>query len=612
MNSVKLAEVLINDLVKLGVHHYFGVVGGASLHLIHAVNNNPLASFFPFHHEQGAVMAADGFFRETGSLACAIATSGPGVTNLITGICGAYYDSIPLVILAGQVATFRMVGETECRQIGFQETPFVDMVRPVTKLASTLAATDDLATVLRENISVALNGRPGPVVLEVPDDMQRLMLDLRHTEFRENMKARSAVTVGSLDIGSDLVRQMMAMLRSGKRPLLVAGWGLGLSHTHREFIDFAERYQIPFVCTWGIADRFDGLHPLNLGVFGTHGNRVGNFAIRYADTLLSFGSRLDTKATGTPISDFVPDGRVVMIDIDRKEIEKFDHFDRKVDLAICQDLKVVFKQIQKWEENNCDEPLATSGYDVWLHSLKMVSAKIEPFERANRESYSPSVNPYEFFFKLSSGCSGGVGRSYYVDTGCAIAWVMQSFQFNGVDRVIHDNNNTAMGWALPASLGGWFGVRSPKSDSKRVICIIGDGSLMMTLQELASIRSSGAPIKIILVNNQGYSMIKQTQDQWFGSEYVGSDFKSSSLHFPAFQKIAEAFGFDYLMVGDTSENTVSAVNLAIENDSRASFIELMVSPSARVIPQARFGKRNHDMEPQLDSQAFDALNALFN
>lgn len=611
MTSVKFSEVLIEYLVRQGISHYFGVVGGASLHLIHAVNKNPEATFFPFHHEQGAIMAADGFFRETGSLACAIATSGPGVTNLITGICGAYYDSIPVVILAGQVATFRMVGETDCRQIGFQETPFVEMVRPVTKLASTLSATDDLCSVLREHVSIALGARPGPVVLEVPDDMQRSTLDLRDIKARVDTRAHGSVIAGSRVSESNLIGQMLAMLRGSNRPLLVAGWGIGLSHTDSEFIAFAERYQIPFVCTWGIADRFDSLHPLNLGVFGTHGNRVGNFAVRYTDMLLSFGSRLDTKATGTPISDFVPDGRVVMIDIDRNEIEKFDHFDRKVDLAICQDLNVVFELIDNWQEDNCDDPLVPPVYDDWLHSLKMVRAEIEPFERANREGGLQSVNPYEFFYRLSSRHSAGAARSYYVDTGCAIAWVMQSFHFNGVDRVTHDNNNTAMGWALPASLGGWFGIQSSKGESKRIVCIIGDGSLMMTIQELASVRSSGAPIKLILVNNQGYSMIKQTQDQWFCSEYVGSDRTPRSLQFPTFQKIAEAFGFEYLMVNDVSEDTYRRVEAAIDNDTSASFIELMVSPSARVIPQARFGKQNHDMDPPLGSQTFNTLNSLF-
>ena len=319
--------------------------------------------------------------------------------------------------------------------------------------------------------------------------------------------------------------------------------------------------------------------------------RHANFAVQNADLIISLGSRLDTKSTGSPINTFAREAKKIMIDIDPNELGKFESFGLGFDLLIQEDLREFFEEFNSLSSNLKFEELSYfNEKNWWLKKIANWKKNFsEPKEKFNQDN---SLNPYEFFERLSWNLKKE--SLIFIDTGCSIAWAMQVFNFKDGIRVFHDFNNTAMGWALPATIGGHFA--NPK---KNLVSIIGDGSFMMSIQELATIMHHKIKIKLIIINNEGYSMIKQTQEQWLNSEYIASSFKGG-LSFPNYEKIAQSFNLDYFEIDDISDNVLE-VFFANE---KASLLNVKISPNARVTPQVKFGRPNEDMEPLLPRDIF--------
>jgi acetolactate synthase-1/2/3 large subunit len=324
-------------------------------------------------------------------------------------------------------------------------------------------------------------------------------------------------------------------------------------------------------------------HPLNLGRFGTHGMRHTNFAVQNADFILSLGSRLDTKATGSPVNTFARAAYKVMVDIDSHELTKFDKFNMHLDLKLQTDLGDFFNRftIEELLQAKC-------ATESWLSKTIAWKNTFTTFDANHRFTLMNGVNPYRLFNELSEKVTADA--LVMIDTGCSIAWSMQAWQLKRGQRLFHDFNNTAMGWALPAANGAWFA----SGGKKAVLCIVGDGSLMMSIQELATSRHHSIPVKIILVNNSGYAMIRQTQDQWLNSDYIASS-KQGGITFPNFSNISEAFGLDYVCI-DTDDTLAENLERVIAHP-RAVLCEVIVSAAARVIPQVKYGHPNEDMEP---------------
>jgi len=584
--QIKLSEFVAQYLVDVGVDTVFAVSGGASLHLIHAIGDNPKIKYITPHHEQAAAMAADGYARtKKNTIGVAIATSGPGATNLITGMCCSYYDSVPVLFLTGQVSTFRMAGETGVRQIGFQETPIVEICQPITKYAVTIFDPQKILFELQKAVHISRSGRPGPVLIDIPDNLQRAMIDTKAlSEFvplqlkDENSEAKDR-----------LKQNILELILCSQKPVIVGGWGLHLSGEEEKFIEFAEALNIPIVLTWGGADLVCYKHPLYVGTFGSHGMRSANFTIQNADLIISLGSRLDTKSTGTPVNSFSKGSKKIIVDIDNYELMKFEKFGLTVDLLVNDDLRNFFNYFNFDQLKNFRKE-----YNAWNKSISTWRSKSNEFDGKFRELI-PGLNPYFFIEKLSLSIKNN--SRIFVDTGCSIAWMMQAGKFNGQARIFHDFNNTAMGWALPAAIGSYFA--DPEG---QIVCVVGDGSLMMTLHELATLKHHKIPIQIFVINNSGYSMIKQTQDQWLDSKYYASSHEGG-LSFPNYKSLAQAFDLRYCEL--STKEMLSSFLQDNETHLGPLLCNVLISDKASVIPQVKFGHPNEDMEPLLSRDEFD-------
>lgn len=579
---MKLSDYIAKFLADQSIRHVFAISGGASLHLIDSVAKQHNIDHVCTQHEQAAAMAADSYSRVTNNLGAAIGTSGPGATNMITGVCSAYYDSIPVIYITGQVSTFRMKGNTGVRQIGFQETDTIPIFKPVTKYAVQISDPRHIRYELEKCCHVAESGRPGPVLIDIPDNIQREDIDPDQLDSYTPNPFHKDSRVMSKDID-----RCIELLRYANRPVLILGWGVRLAKASQETRELVERLGFPVLPTWAMSDFLPADHPLYVGTFGTHGTRYGNFAVQNSDLILSIGSRLDTKATGSPMTTFAREAKKIVVDIDSSELNKFKTFGLNIDELINCDAREFVKELSEKIAGFPKQEIS-----AWIRRIASWKKKypICPPHYYDHED----VNPYVFFKALSKEC--GSGDTIIVDTGCAVAWMMQAYEFKANQRIFHDFNNTAMGWALPASIGAAFAL-----NGSRIICISGDGGLQMNIQELSTVIRHQLAIKLFLINNHGYSMIQQTQDQWLDSRYIASTVEGG-LAFPDFLKVAEAYGFKTVNI---SKNQQIHERIAEALNSEGPvFCDVEISPYHRVIPQVKFGRPNEDPEPLLERQEF--------
>jgi len=578
---MKLSDYVAAFLAELGIRHVFVVSGGASVHLIQSLADCPGVQHICTHHEQASAMAADAYARITGNLGAAVSTSGPGATNLLTGVCCAFYDSIPVIYITGQVATFRLKGNRGVRQIGFQETDVIDIFGSATKYTTQITDPNDICFELEKACHMARSGRPGPVVVDIPDDLQRAEISpeaLRH--FHPDPPPKGEATPSWLAPCLDLIKH-------AKRPVLIVGAGVRLAHAEPELVSFLEATGMPFAPTWAMADFGPSTHPLRIGTFGTHGTRYANFAVQNADLVLCVGTRLDSKATGSPPRSFARGARKVMVDIDPAELAKFQENGIHPDLSICEDAKAFLGSLVAAADRN-----PKPGLGEWSAQISEWKGRYPICPDSYYEE--GAINPYVFVKKLAGACAEK--EVLVSDTGCALAWMMQAFDFKAGQRFLHDWNNTAMGWALPAAIAASLAL-----DHRRVVCVVGDGSFQMNIQELATVAHHHLPIKVFLLCNGGYSMIRQTQDQWLGSRYIGSS-SEGGLGFPDFAMAAQAYGIPATSVS-LNGALDGAISTLLEQPGPA-LCQVDISPSHRVVPQVQFGRPNEDPDPLLDREEF--------
>lgn len=578
---MKLSDFIASFLYKEGVRHVFGVTGGASVHLIDSIAEHEQLRFICAMHEQAAAMAADGYARASRGLGCALATSGPGATNLITGICSAYYDSIPVLFLTGQVATFRMKGTTGVRQIGFQETDILSMCLPVTKYSVQIQDPQMIHYELEKACFIARDGRPGPVIIDIPDNLQREEIEPEKLKRYIHKRNDDSIGCNNPEVYAEL------LLRA-KRPVVIFGWGIHAADAEADALNMIEKSGVPFAPTWAAADLFASDHPLYIGTFGTHGTRYGNFAVQNADLILSVGSRLDSKATGSPPSTFARGAVKIVVDIDRTELDKFAENGPIVEHPVHCDAKIFLRQLN----DSLDEGNKRADRSTWLNQIANWKKRYPIC--LPRYFSEPGVNPYVLFNHIAERLLQD--QLIVADTGCTLAWLMQSFSFKKGQRLFHDWNTTAMGWALPASIGV-----SLAKEGQNVICISGDGGLQMNLQELASVIGNKLPIKMILVNNKGYGMIQQTQDQWLGGRYHASSV-AGGLAFPDFGELAKIYGFPVVSI-KKNEDIAPGIEKMLDIPGFC-FCNVDISLKQRIVPLVKFGRPNEDMEPLLEREEF--------
>jgi acetolactate synthase-1/2/3 large subunit len=578
---MKLSHVVAQFLAEQGIQHVFAISGGASLHLIHSIAETEGTSYVCPQHEQAAAFAADAYARVTGGLGCAVATSGPGATNLITGICSSYYDSVPVLYLTGQVATFRAKGDTGVRQIGFQETEITDICRTITKYAVLLKDPYRVRYELQKAIAIAKAGRPGPVLVDIPDDLQRMDIDL------DKLIDYVPEPIATPTIAASILDACIAAVKEARRPVIIYGWGIHLAGTQAAALELARLLGIPVAMTWAARDLMPEDDPLTIGGFGTHGTRFANFAVQNADLIIAVGSRLDSKSTGSPPSSFAREARIIMVDIDSAEIRKFDQLKLKIDIAVSADADVFLRALCGHASG---QPIP--DFSDWIN--KIGEWKTQYPECLPEHATEIGVNPYWLVKQLSAQLHNN--QIIFSETGCVLAWMMQGFEFKAGQRFFHPFNNTPMGYGLPGAIGASFA-----RPGQHIICMSGDGSLQMSIQELATLARHQLPVKILLFNNHGHAMVRQTQEMWLDGNYYATS-AEGGLPDPDFVAIARAFGIRSETL--TLNADIGAALRDMLADDKPCLLNIELDPDHRVVPQVKYGRPNEDADPLLDRDEF--------
>ncbi len=573
---MKLSDYVAQFLSELHVERVFVVTGGANLHLIDSIDKNNKLDYICAQHEQGAVMMADASARILG-LGVACGTSGPGATNMLTGALCAFTDSVPLLLITGQVSTHRMKKDLAVRQLGFQEADTVSIFKSATKYASLLQDKHKIRYELEKAVFIATSGRKGPVLIDIPDNLQREDIGdptvLPSFFSAENSEPEVFQNLSSLK----------ERIEKAQRPILILGSGARGSFSTQELSDFITKLNVPVLLTWGARDLLPATTPLNLGTFGTHGSRLGNFAVQNADLILSIGARLDTHHTGLPTT-FARSAQIVMVDIDKAEMDKFKLYGRNIDDALQMSARdFVFALSEYFPFYNKKED--------WHHTIESWKQVFSDYEI---KTVKKEFNPQTVIQELSNYTKNK--EQFFLDTGCSLAWFMSYYKPSTEQRIISAFNYTPMGYALPAAIGG--ALANPNVPT---FCIIGDGGIQMSIQELATAVYYKLPIKIMVFDNKGYSMIKQTQEQWLDQRYcaVGEE---SGVPSHDFMAIAKAYGLDVYSVAtfDDLKNNFPA----FINNPHTSLCVIHVSPDFRVEPILKYGFALEDQEPHLPRKLF--------
>lgn len=565
-------EYLIDTLVHNGIDTYFLVTGGAIVPTVDYIGTKPEAKYFCFQHEQSAAMAAEAYYRTTGKIGAVLSTSGPGAQNLLNGICGCWYESIPCLFITGQVSTYESLDyiDAKPRQLGFQEMPVVDSFKPFTKFIKKITNVDTLKQDIQEALIKCTEGRPGPSLLDIPTNIQNTIVD------GELITVQHKVL--TVNIQSELT-ELNSRLSQAERPLLLIGHGVRLSNSVKEIRELVDKLGIPFVVSWGGFDIISHDHPLFVGDIGVYGSRGGNFAIQNCDLLISIGSRLDTRQTGGDLKTFSRESFKVMVDIDENEINKGRGL--FIDLPIVCDAK---QFIREWLGSTVSTDVSTE----WKTSC----SKYKRLKLDNRELKTDVLTSYEFLEYLNTQLPDN--SIIIPDEGGHLVWSMQSLTPKNNQRVFSNFGNSSMGYGLPAAIGASIGNTSP------VICIDGDGGFQMNIQELQTVKHYNLPIKIFIINNSCYGIIKQFQDSYFNSRYIATEEQDYSV--PDFVKIATAYGIK--AVEANKSNYQEVIELALKEKS-SILVNVVIDREQKLTPKLEFGNPLEDMSPYLDDRTIE-------
>jgi acetolactate synthase-1/2/3 large subunit len=567
----KVLEYLIDCLVYNDINTFFLVTGGAIVPTIDYIGQHPKVKYYCFQHEQSAAMAAEAYFRTTGRLGVVLSTSGPGAQNLLNGICGCWYESIPCLFITGQVSTYESIDSilTQPRQLGFQEMPVVESFHHFTKFSKKINNANDFKNDLRNAIKSCFKGRQGPSLLDIPTNIQNSVIDDNLIKFNLTNKIMDVDLIDKIHIINN-------KLKSSKRPLLLIGHGVRLSNSIDEINNLINKLKIPFVVSWGGFDIIPHSHPQFIGDIGVYGSRGGNFAIQNCDLLISIGSRLDTRQTGGDLKTFSRESFKVMVDVDKNEI--FKGRGLNIDLPIICDANIF---INEWDNNlpefQLDQDWVRKCYE-WKE-LKL----------DNRALKSDILTSYEFLEYLNTHLPEN--SIVIPDEGGHLVWSMQSLKVKPNQRIFSNFGNSSMGWGLPAAIGAAI------DTNKTIVCIDGDGGFQMNIQELQTIKHYNLPIKIFIMNNNCYGIIKQFQDSYFDSRYVATE--SHDYSAPDFTKIAKAYGIK--AVEANKNNYKDIINLAL-NESDSILVNVIIDREQKLTPKLEFGNPLEDMFPYLTDE----------
>lgn len=592
MYCMKLSDYIFSYLSEYGIKDIFMISGGGNMHLINSVGTNGKLNYICNHHEQASAMAAEAYSRVKNDLAVCLVTTGPGATNTITGLLGAWLDSIPVLFISGQVKRDTMITNTNLRQFGVQEADIINIVDPITKYSVVVNEPKTIRYHLEKAIHIATHGRKGPVWLDIPLDVQASEIDHITLDVYEGVKDINNIINNKLN---NQVKEVISLIKKSERPVFFAGHGIRLSDSHKLFLDVVERLGVPVVTSMSGTDVIDSDHKLFIGRPGTFGNRSGNFGVQNSDLVISLGARLHLWNIGYDYKNFAREAIKVVVDIDEAELNKKTITPDYPVLADVKDfLKLLNEQIK--DENNLpDFSIWQSMCQKWKTNYPVVLS-----EYKNDKDY---VNSYYFIDILSDIMSDD--EIIFTGNGSAFTGTIQSIKIRGRQRFHCNVGCASMGYDLPAAIGACVA-----NDKKRIVLITGDGSIMMNLQELQTIYHHKLPIKIFLLNNNGYLAIKNTQRSFFDNNFVAAESKSG-VSFPDFKEVSNAFKINYVRM-QNSDSVKEKIEEVLDSDGPV-LCDINMNPDQDLFPKVRAEQKEdgtlvskpiEDMYPFLDRDEF--------
>ena len=534
--KIKVSQYIAQFLADHGVTDVFTITGGGAMHLNDAIGHHEALHCTYNHHEQACAIAAEGYARLTGKVAAVCVTSGPGGTNAITGVLGGWQDSIPMFVVSGQVKRETTTWSTSVplRQLGDQEFQIIDCVKGMTKYAQMITEPTEIRYHLEKAWYLCNNGRKGPVWLDIPLDVQAAVVEERDMrgfvpgeETVDSMSGQEMMDMHENPVYDvTLSEQIIEKIRDAKRPVILAGTGVRLSGAYEEFLRCIEALQIPVVTAWNAHDLLWDEHPLYCGRPGSVGTRGGNFVVQNSDLLLVLGCRLNIRQISYNYKEFAKNAYKIVVDIDEAELYKPTV---NVDMKVHANVADVMKDIA----NKASE---TGNHQDWVQWCRDINAKYPAALPSYYDKQSP-INPYAFINEFSKGLSEG--DKIICGNGSACVVTFQAMQIKKEQRLFTNSGCAAMGYGFPAAIGC-----AVAEKGKRIICLDGDGSFQMNLQELQTVVYNKLNMKIFILNNNGYHSIRQTQTNLFEPPLVGVC-DGNGLSFPNLEKIAYAYDIPY-------------------------------------------------------------------
>ena len=552
---IKGARILLECLSRLGIKEIFGYPGGAVIPIYDELYSFKDIKHYFARHEQGAVHEADGYARSTGKVGVCLATSGPGATNLVTGIMTAHMDSIPLLAITGQV-TSTLLGKD-----AFQESDIVGITVPITKNNYLVQDIRELPRILKEAYYIASTGRPGPVLVDIPRDIQ--LEEIPYDEFKKlyeqefELEGYNPVYEGH----KGQIKTAIKMIKDSKKPLIIAGAGILKGHAYDELKEFVDKTNIPVAMTLLGLGSFPANHELALGMIGMHGTTYANYAANEADLVIAAGMRFDDRVTGNP-QKFLPNAKIIHIDIDPAEIGK----NKLIDVPIVGDVKNVLAELNR--------KIPKLSHTKWLDEVAKLKKK---YSLTFRKTEEDILIPQEILFEINKLTKGEVIVA--TDVGQHQMWSAQFIKFNNPYSILTSGGAGTMGFGLPAAIGAQ--VANP---DKKVLAIVGDGGFQMTFQELMMIKEYKLPVKIFIINNSYLGMVRQWQELFNDRRYSSVDLSYN----PDFIKIGEAYGIKSIQL-KTKKDLKKHLKKILESDE-AVLVECIVEKEENVYPMIPAGK----------------------
>ena len=565
---IKVSDLIFKHLVeKHSIRHCFLVTGGGAMHLNDSIGHTEGLTYICNHHEQASAIAQEGYFRASGKMCVTNVTTGPGGTNAITGVLGQWLDSIPAIYISGQIKTVTYKNtypDLPLRQLGDQEADIVAVVSPITKYAKTVTNPTEILYELDKAMYLALNGRPGPVWLDIPLDVQAAMIDEATLRAFDPAELETRWDHETIDKQLD---DVLTKLQSAKSPVIYVGNGVRLAEREKQFIALAERLDIPVVTAISGSDIIWYNHPLCFGKPGICGDRIGNIMTQNSDLLIILGTRLSLRQLSYAYDLFAPKAYKVMVDIDEAEMHKPT---LKIDLPIHADLRHVIDALLEKTEGK------KYSFETWKQWGRTIESKL-PTLFADNPDMPGYTNSYKFGDELFKQMNAG--DVVVTGNGTAYTCTYQAMKVKEGVRVFANQGCAAMGYDLPAAIGA-----VTANENGRTVLVTGDGSLQMNIQELQTLLTYKMPLKIFVLENEGYLAIKTTQKAFFGGKFTGSN-PSSGVICPNLEKITAAYGIPYLSVSENGEKLQQTIAHTLATDGPV-ICEVHMHPEQTLFPKS--------------------------